>query len=143
MNYNHVQLAGNLTRDPDLKFTPQGTPICRLGIAVNREWKDASGEKKKEVHFFDITVWGKSGENCSKYLNKGSPIFCDARLQTREYDAKDGTKRKVIEIVADNVQFLGSKPKEGNDTTRRSTQQEPLPHDEGFNPPPSDEEVPF
>ena len=106
-NLNKVFLMGNLTRDPELKFTPQGTAVAKLGIAVNRQFKGSDGELKKQTDFFNIVVWGKSGENCSKFLTKGRPVFVEGRLQTRSYETQDKQKRTVTEIVADSVQFLG------------------------------------
>jgi len=106
-NLNKVFLIGNLTRDPELKFTPQGTAVAKLGIAVNRQYKGSDGELKKQTDFFTVVVWGKTGENCSKFLSKGRPVFVEGRLQTRSYETQDKQKRTVTEIVADNVQFLG------------------------------------
>ncbi len=106
-NLNKVFLIGNLTRDPELKFTPQGTAVARFSIAVNRQFKSADGERKEEVNFFNIVVWGKSGENCSKFLTKGRSVHVEGRLQNRSYETQDKQKRTVTEIVADNVQFLG------------------------------------
>ncbi|NLI77773.1 MAG: single-stranded DNA-binding protein [Candidatus Riflebacteria bacterium] len=106
-NLNKVFLIGNLTRDPELRFTPQGTAIAKFGIAVNRQYKGSDGEFKKETNFFNIIVWGKSGENCSKFLTKGRAVHVEGRLQNRTYETQDKQKRTVTEIVADNVQFLG------------------------------------
>ena len=107
-NLNKVFLMGNLTRDPELKFTPQGQAIAKFSIAVNRTFKGGDGEMKKQTDFFNIVVWGKSGENCSKFLSKGRPVLVEGRLQTRTYETQDKQKRSVTEIVAENVQFLGS-----------------------------------
>ncbi|MBF0543246.1 MAG: single-stranded DNA-binding protein [Candidatus Riflebacteria bacterium] len=104
---NKVLLIGNLTRDPELKFTPQGTAVAKLGIAVNRQYKGSDGEWKKQTDFFNIIVWGKSGENCSKFLTKGRSVFVEGRLQTRSYETQDKQKRTVVEVVADRVEFLG------------------------------------
>ena len=134
--YNRIQLAGNLTRDPELKFTPQGTAVCKLGIAINREWKDASGEKKKEVSFFNITVWGKSAENCGKYLTKGKPIFVEGRLQTHKYKTQCGEERTATDIVADSVQFLGSAKDDDRKVVAPPTDESPELASEG-------DEVPF
>ncbi len=106
-NLNKVFLIGNLTRDPELRFTPQGTAIAKFGIAVNRQYKGSDGEFKKETNFFNIIVWGKAGENCSKFLTKGRAVHVEGRLQNRTYETQDKQKRTVTEIVADNVQFLG------------------------------------
>lgn len=107
-NLNKVFLLGNLTRDPELRHTPQGTSVANFSIAVNRNYKGNDGEFKKETSYFNIIVWGKSGENCQKFLTKGRPVLVEGRLQNRSYETQDGQKRTVTEIVADNVQFLGS-----------------------------------
>lgn len=100
---------GNLTRDPELRHTAQGTSVANFSIAVNRNFKGSDGDFKKETNYFNIIVWGKSGENCQKYLSKGRPVLVEGRLQNRSYETQDGQKRTVTEIVADNVQFLGSR----------------------------------
>lgn len=106
---NRVILIGNLTRDPELRFTPNGTPVASFGIAVNRRWTNKQGERQEGVDFFNIVVWGKLAELCGDYINKGSPVAIDGRLQNRTWQTEDGAKRSVIEIVAENVQFLGKK----------------------------------
>jgi single-strand DNA-binding protein len=109
-NINRVVLVGNLTRDPELRHTPSGTAVCSLRIAVNTRRKDsATGEWGEKPNYFDITVWGTQGENCAQYLSKGRPVAVDGRLEWREWDAQDGTKRQAVEIIADSVQFLGSR----------------------------------
>ena len=105
---NKVFLMGNLTRDPELKFTPQGMAIAKFSIACNRMYKGSDWEMKKQTDFFNIIVWGKQGENCSKFLSKGRPVHVEGRLQNRTYETQDKQKRTVTEIVAENVQFLGS-----------------------------------
>ncbi len=107
-NINIVALVGNLTRDPELRHTPSGTAVTTLRIAVNdrvkrgEEWQDAA-------YYFDVTVWGRTAENCAQYLAKGRPVAVQGKLTWREWDAQDGTKRQSVEVVADNVQFLGSR----------------------------------
>ncbi len=108
-NINRVILTGNLTRDPELRSTPSGTSVCSLRLAVNSRRKNASGEWIDKPNYFDITVWGAQGENCSNYLSKGRPVAIDGRLEWREWEAKDGTKRQNVEVIADSVQFLGSR----------------------------------
>jgi single-strand DNA-binding protein len=109
-NINRVVITGNLTRDPELRSLNSGTSVCKLRVAVNSRRKDgATGEWKDKPNYFDVTVWGAQGENCSTYLSKGRPVAVDGRLDWREYEAKDGTKRQAIEIIADSVQFLGSR----------------------------------
>jgi single-strand DNA-binding protein len=106
---NRVVLVGNLTRDPELRHTPSGTPVCSLRLAVNTRRKDESGQWTDKPNYFDITVWGQQGENCAQYLSKGRPIAVDGRLEWREWEAQDGSKRQAVEIVADSVQFLGGR----------------------------------
>ena len=109
-NINRVTVTGNLTRDPELRSTPSGTSVCKLRIAVNTRRKDASGQWVDKPNYFDVTVWGQQGENCATYLQKGRPVAIDGRLEWREWDASDGSgKRSAVEIVADTVQFLGSR----------------------------------
>jgi single-strand DNA-binding protein len=107
---NSVVLVGNLTRDPELRHTPSGTAVCSLRIAVNTRRKDqATGEWGEKPNYFDVTVWGQQGENCAQYLSKGRQVGVQGRLEWREWDAQDGTKRQAVEVVAETVQFLGSR----------------------------------
>jgi single-strand DNA-binding protein len=108
-NINRVVLVGNLTRDPELRHTPSGTPVCSLRVAVNTRRKDETGQWTDKPNYFDITVWGQQGENCAQYLAKGRPVAIDGRLEWREWEAQDGTKRQAVEIIADSVQFLGGR----------------------------------
>ena len=103
---NKVFLMGNLTRDPELRYIPSGQPVTSFSIAVNRVYLSQAGEKKEEVSFIRCVVWGKRAEVCNEYLKKGSPVFVEGRLQSRSWDAPDGTKRSTIEVIAQNVQFL-------------------------------------
>jgi single-strand DNA-binding protein len=106
---NRVVLVGNLTRDPELRHTPSGMPVCSLRIAVNSRQKQADGQWGEKPNYFSVTVWGNQGESCAQYLSKGRPVAVDGRLDWREYQAQDGSKREAVEIVADSVQFLGSR----------------------------------
>ena len=108
-NINRVVLVGNLTRDPELRHTPSGMAVCSLRLAVNTRRKDSSGQWTEKPNYFDVTVWGNQGENCAQYLAKGRPVAIDGRLEWREWDAQDGTKRQAVEVVADTVQFLGGR----------------------------------
>ena len=104
-SFNKVLLIGNLTRDPELRYTSGGTAVASFGLAVNRKFKQ--GEVwKDEVCFVDITVWAKQGENCAEYLNKGSLAFIEGRLNYQTWEAEGGQKRSKLEVVANNVQFL-------------------------------------
>ena len=108
-NINRVVLVGNLTKDPELRQTPSGTSVCKLRIAVNTRQKDSTGQWVDKPNYFDVTVWGNQGESCAQYLTKGRPVGVDGRLDWREWDAQDGTKRQAVEIIAESVQFLGSR----------------------------------
>ena len=113
---NKVLLIGNLTRDPELRYTPSGTAVVKLGLAVNRRFKDRSGELKDDTCFVTITAWDKQAEVCNQYLSKGRPIFVEGRLQFRSWENKEGQKRNTIEVVAERIQFLGSRPTETQKT---------------------------
>ena len=109
-NVNRVVITGNLTRDPELRSTPGGTSVCKLRVAVNSRRKDSSsGEWVDKPNYFDVTVWAAQGENCANYLSKGRPVAVDGRLEWREWEAQDGSKRQAVEIIAESVQFLGSR----------------------------------
>jgi single-strand DNA-binding protein len=108
-NINRVVISGNLTRDPELRNIPSsGTSVCSLRIAVNSRRKDESGQWVDKPNYFDVTVFGAQGENCAQYLTKGRPVAVDGRLNWREWE-KDGVKRQSVDIIADSVQFLGSR----------------------------------
>ncbi len=152
-NINRVVLVGNLTRDPELRHTPGGTAVCSLRVAVNTRRKDgATGEWTEKPNYFDVTVWGNQGENCAQYLAKGRPVAIDGRLEWREWEAQDGAKRQAIDIIADSVQFLGSREEGsggggfGSGGTSRGGD---VPVDEGdFQPAPvaggsGDDDIPF
>ena len=106
---NRVVLVGNLTRDPELRHTPSGMAVCSLRLAVNTRRKDETGQWVDKPNYFDITVWGNQGERCAQYLSKGRPVGIDGRLEWREWETQEGTKRQAVEVVADTVQFLGSR----------------------------------
>jgi single-strand DNA-binding protein len=109
-NLNRVVITGNLTKDPEGRSTPSGASLCKLRVAVNSRRKDgASGEWVDKPNYFDVTVWGAQGENCVTYLSKGRPVAVDGRLDWREWESQDGGKRQAVEIIADSVQFLGSR----------------------------------
>ncbi len=106
---NKVFLIGNLTRPPELRYTPSGTAVADLRIAVSRSFTTQTGEKRDDTCFLTVVVWGKQAETCGEYLDKGRPIMVEGRLQTREWETKDGQKRSVVEVVAERVQFLGAR----------------------------------
>jgi single-strand DNA-binding protein len=147
-NINRVVMTGNLTRDPELRSLPSGTSVCNLRIASNTRRKDGStGEWVDKANYFDVTFWGAQGENCAQYLAKGRPIAVDGRLEWREWQDKEGNKRQSVDIIADSVQFLGSR--EGSENGGRFTPQSDVPADTGdFQTAPasagsSDDDIPF
>lgn len=108
-SFNKVILVGNLTRDPELRYTPKGTAVAKIGIAVNRVYTNDAGEKKEEVTFVDVDVWGRTAENVGQYMRKGRPILIEGRLKLDQWDDKQtGQKKSRLGVVADTVQFLGS-----------------------------------
>ena len=108
-SFNKVMVMGNLTRDPELRYIPSGQAVTSFTVAVNRVYNSQAGEKKEEVSFIRVVTWAKLAENCNEYLKKGSPVFVEGRLQSRSWEAQDGTKRSTIEVVAQTVQFLSSR----------------------------------
>ncbi len=109
-NINRVIITGNLTRDPELRALPSGTSVCELRIACNTRRKNGStGEWEDRPNYFNVKVWGPQGENCSRFLAKGRPVAIDGRLEWREWETQEGAKRQAIDIIADSVQFLGSR----------------------------------
>jgi single-strand DNA-binding protein len=108
-SYNKVILVGNLTRDPELRYTPAGTAVANLRLAVNRKFRDKAQQLKDETCFITAVVWSKQAETCNQYLHKGSSLLVEGRLQSRTWeDAQTGKSRSVIEVLAERVQFLGS-----------------------------------
>ncbi len=132
-NYNKVILMGNLTRDPEKRYTDGGTCIVNMGLAVNRRIKRKE-EWVEEASFFDIVVFGNQAENCAKYLAKGRPVLVDGELQQRRWEAQDGSKRSKVEIIANRVQFLGGRGGPAPDSEAKRDE-EPPPID--------DDDIPF
>jgi len=110
---NKVQLIGNLTRDPELRYTPNGTAVCSFGLATNRTWKTDAGEKHDEAEFHNIVAWNKLAELCSQFLVKGRKVFVEGRLATRTWTAQDGAQRNKTEIVISDMILLDSRRPEG------------------------------
>ena len=109
-NLNKVMLIGNLTRDPEVRFTPKGTAVAEIGLAINRNWTNDQGQKQEETTFVDVTLWSRQAEIAQQYLSKGSPIYIEGRLQLDTWDDKEtGKKRSKLRIIGENFQFLGAK----------------------------------
>lgn len=110
MSYNRVILLGNLTRDPELKFTPAGKAVCQLGLALNHKWKTDGGEMKEEVTFVDLTAWGRTAETIGQHFRKGEPIHIEGRLKLDEWnDKQSGQKRSKLSVVVESFSFTGAK----------------------------------
>ena len=140
-NFNRVFLMGNLTRDPELRYTPNGTAVTKLGIAVNRRYKTQAGEVKEETAFITVVVWGKQAETCSQFLSKGRPVFIEGRLQSRSWETQDGPKRTVLEVNASRVQFLGKPQTAGGAAdSKEEDSLETLLREDSQSPPSSGEE---
>ncbi len=152
-NINRVVMTGNLTADPELRSLPSGMSVCSLRIACNTRRKNGStGEWEDKPNYFNVTVWGAQGENAARYLSKGRPVAIDGRLEWREWEAQDGTKRQATDIIADSVQFLGSRDEAaggGAFTASAASQGSDVPAHEGdFQPAPvaggtGEDDIPF
>lgn len=118
---NRVQLIGNLTRDPELRYTPQGTAVCSFGLATNRSWTTDTGEKRDEAEFHRIVAWNKLAELCSQFLTKGKKVFVEGRLSTRSWNASDGTQKSTTEIIISDMILLESM---GSKTASESAEKE-------------------
>jgi single-strand DNA-binding protein len=157
-SFNRVILMGNLTRDPELRYTPTGTPVCDIGLAVNDRYKNASGEWVDQPCFVDVVLWARTAEVASEYLNKGSSILIEGRLKLDSWEGKDGEKRSKLRVVCEKMQMLGGKgggggaPGEGGPRQAPRSQAQPqysqsAPPRDDFEPPPSDappaDDIPF
>lgn len=150
MSLNRAQLIGNLTRDPELRTTASGQSVVNFGIATNRSFKDRDGQKQEQTEFHNVVAWGKLAEICSQYLNKGRKVFVEGRLQTREWEGQDGSKRRTTEIVADNMIMLGGGGARGGNDNGGATafdQAPPAPTSAAPSPAPVEEiqveDIPF
>ena len=117
MSVNRATLIGNLTRDPELKYTPSGTAVCSFSIACNERFKDRDGNKQEKVEYLNVVAWRQLAEICGKFLHKGKQVYIDGKIQTRTYDDRDGNKKYITEIVADQMQMLGSKDDHGGQSS--------------------------
>ena len=150
-SFNKVILMGNLTRDPELRYTPKGTAIAKVGLAVNRVWTNEAGEKKEEVTFVDVDIFGRTAENVGQYMRKGRPILVEGRLKLDQWDDKQtGQKRSRLGVVAETVQFLGGAPGSGEGgapATPRAPRPAPAAAastaESADSEPPHDDDVPF
>ena len=149
-SFNKVILLGNLTRDPEVRYTPKGTAVTDLGLAVNRTYTADNGEKREEVTFVDVTFWGRTAEVAGEYLKKGRPVFVEGRLQLDSWDDKQsGQKRSKLKVIGENMQMLGSPrgagsgggDEESSGGPRSSSR--PAPPPKAAPSAPDDDEIPF
>lgn len=143
-SFNKVIIAGNLTRDPELKYTPKGTAVAKLSLAVNRKWRTESGEQKEEVTFIDVDAFGKQAEVISQYLKKGRPLLVEGRLKLDQWDDKQtGQKRSRLGVVLETFQFLdsGGTQQGGQRASAPATSKASAPAEDG--PPTAEDDVPF
>lgn len=145
-SYNRVILAGNLTRDPQLSYTPSNTPVCEFGMAVNRRWRDKDGNQKDEVCFVDLSAYGRTAETINQYMKKGNPILIEGRLRYRQWTNKEGQNRTKLDVHVDNFTFLGGGGANANRPAARPAQaglSEEAPPADDYGPPPEDPNIPF
>ena len=142
-SFNKAILMGNLTRDPELRAIPSGAPVCNFDLALNRVYTTQAGERKEEVCYMTVVVWGKQGEHCAQYLKKGRGAHVEGHLQQRTWTTPEGQKRSKIEVVAERVQFLGDGRGPRAATAPDADADPPAPVPEADAPAPSDDDVPF
>jgi len=153
-SFNKVILLGNLTRDPEVRYTPKGTAVTELGMAVNRVYTAENGEKREETTFVDVTLWGRTAEIAGEYLKKGRPVFIEGRLQLDTWDDKQsGQKRSKLKVVGEGLQLLGGRPGGGGggggggdeegSSAPRSASNRPAPPPKSAPSEPDDDEIPF
>ncbi|HXY60199.1 MAG TPA: single-stranded DNA-binding protein [Chthoniobacterales bacterium] len=149
-SFNKVILLGNLTRDPEVRYTPKGSAVCDLGIAVNRQYTLDSGEKREEVTFVDVVLWSRLAEIAGEYLKKGRPVFIEGRLQLDTWDDKQsGQKRSKLRVIGETMQLLGGRPpgagggSEGGEEARASRGKATSPPPKPAAAEPDDDEIPF
>lgn len=150
-SFNKVILLGNLTRDPEVRYTPKGSAVCDLGLAVNRQYSLENGEKREEVTFVDVVLWARLAEIAGEYLKKGRPVFIEGRLQLDSWDDKQsGQKRTKLRVVGESMQLLGSRPtgasaegEEGSSTPRPSSSRSSAPPPKAAASEPDEDDIPF
>lgn len=151
MSFNKIIIVGNLGRDPELRYTPQGTAVCNFSMATNEKRRDKSGELQDITTWFKITLWNRQAENAAKYLTKGSPVYIEGRLKLDEWTDRDGNTRQTLDVTATDMQFIsaGARTEEMSASAGVSSSANEFPQSgdnegEAVNPnPPSDDDIPF
>ncbi len=143
LNLNRAQILGNMTRDPEMRFTPNGQAVANFAVATNRRWKNQDGTDGEATEYHDVVVWGKQAENVTPMIKKGDPVFVEGRIQTRNWEGQDGVKRYKTEIIAESIIALGSRGK-GSYTPKASNPVENIAQSAPKNEEEIDiEEIPF
>lgn len=140
MSFNKVILVGNLGRDPELRYTPQGTPVCSFSMATNERRKDKAGEMQDQTTWFRVTLWGRQAETASQYLTKGRPVYIEGRLRVEEWTDRDGKPRHTLEVHATDMQFIGGGRNEEPPMERERAAAAGAPTDQ---PDIADDDIPF
>jgi single-strand DNA-binding protein len=145
MSFNKIILVGNLGRDPELRYTPQGTPVCSFTLATNERRKDKAGETQDVTTWFRITLWGRQAETASQYLTKGRPVYVEGRLRVEEWTDRDGKARHTLEVHATDMQFIGTRGEEGGQSSMRndSAPGSASPRGAASEPDLTDDDIPF
>lgn len=146
MSFNKITIVGNLGKDPELRYTPQGNAVCNISVATNEKRRDKTGDLQDVTTWFRITLWGKQAENASKYLTKGSPVYIEGRLRVEEWADRDGKNRYTLEVHASDMQFLGSSRGEefsGNSSTEFHDETPASSPVGDFSGQPNDDDIPF
>ncbi|MGH9875381.1 MAG: single-stranded DNA-binding protein [Pyrinomonadaceae bacterium] len=140
MSFNKIILVGNLGRDPELRYTPQGTPVCSFSMATNERRKDKTGEMQDHTTWFKVTLWNRQAETAAQYLQKGRPVYIEGRLRVEEYTDRDGKQRHSLEVNATDMQFIGGARSEGAPMERAATAGAPAESQQADIP---DDDIPF
>lgn len=145
MSFNKIILVGNLGRDPELRYTPQGTPVCSFTLATNERRKDRAGETQDVTTWFRVTLWGRQAETASQYLTKGRPVYVEGRLRVEEWTDRDGKARHTLEVHATDMQFIGTRGEDGGQSQPRSDASSPSSASRGpaSEPDITDDDIPF
>lgn len=141
-NYNRVLLMGNLTRNPEIRYTPSGAAVADLGLAINENFKNKAGETVEQTCFVEVVVWGRQAETSAEFLHKGSSVFVEGRLQFDQWENQEGEKRSKLRVRADRVQFLGT-PGKSTEVSAEPAASVPQEASESSAPPADDDDVPF
>jgi single-strand DNA-binding protein len=143
MSFNKLILVGNLGRDPELRYTPQGTPVCSFTLATNEKRKDRAGENQDVTTWFRVTLWGRQAETASQYLSKGRPVYVEGRLRVEEWTDKDGKQRHTLEVHATDMQFIGGRGDEASGQSGRTEASSTSRTEATENGIISDDDIPF